>query len=111
MATAVFTRVEEAGPRRELEVAAQAHPRRAHVTHDPHQAGLLVDRNKSRPPRPSPGSRPRQAEAQKDAIDWTGLPVALCKKRSKKTLCFETQILERVSKTYFQTFWFETCLQ
>ena len=30
-----------------------------------------------------------------------GMLFLRCKKRSKKTLCFETQILERVSKTYF----------
>jgi hypothetical protein len=40
-----------------------------------------------------------------------GMLFLLCKKRSKKTLCFETQILECISKTYFQTFRFEMRLQ
>ena len=53
----------------------------------------------------------KRADYDSEKLTWRKRFFTLCKKRSKKTLCFEAQKIERVSKTYFQTLLFETRLQ
>ena len=53
----------------------------------------------------------KRADYDSEKLTWRKQFFTLCKKRSKKTLCFETQILERVSKTFFQTHRFKTRLK